>query len=52
MLADFAEAIIRTPCRTVASAFALLYADFDHREYARSFKRAACQALRGLMDTR
>jgi hypothetical protein len=50
LLADFAETIIRTPCPTVASAFALLYADFEHAIYPLSFKRGACQALRGVTD--
>jgi hypothetical protein len=50
LLADYAEAVMRSTSRVVTAALAVLYSDPDHFRFPSKFKAAAIPALEGLSD--
>ena len=50
LLAEFAEASLRSRTQTATAALALLYADFENRRFSAQFKSDAVAALEGLTD--
>jgi hypothetical protein len=50
ILADFADAAVRSRSPTAIAALALLYADMKDQRYSKDFKAAAAHALEGISE--